>query len=124
MAYLYIRDLAKRVGDDQPIPKGLGGTLNLARQHVDKASRVIPDLMVMDDRLYPLASDLGQDLARLEKDLQSVENGRQLKDILEHCDKAVEKAYEIPALIYSQGAESIESLRKEITELRERLEKS
>jgi polyhydroxyalkanoate synthesis regulator phasin len=115
MAYLYIKQMARLVPEDEPIPANMSGIVGLTHDYIGRASNEIPDLMLRDE-LFTQASELGRELIDIEKDLTTAKTGRDLRIILDKADSAVGKAYDIPT------RNPIESLRDELAVLRKKVE--
>ena len=115
MAYLYIKQLARLVPENEPIPASMNGIIGLTHDYLGRASSGIPDLMLQDE-LFSQASELGKDLVDIEGQLTTAKTGRDLKLILSKADEAVGKAYDIPT------RNPIESLRDELAILKKKVE--
>lgn len=114
MAYLYIKNIAKQIDDNQPIPPNVDFTL--AQDYLRKASEDIPELM-LDDRLYGTATKLGSNLINIQRMLMSARTGSDLKSTLARCDEAVGQAYDILNI----ARNPVKSLRSELDTIKRRL---
>jgi hypothetical protein len=115
MAYLYIKQLARLVPEDKPIPAKMSNIISLAQDHLRQASSEVPDLMLRDE-LFTQATELGKDLIDIEGRLTTAKTGGDLRLILDKADSVVGKAYDIPT------KSPVESLRDELAALRKKVE--
>lgn len=114
MAYLHIKNMARLVDDDEPVSPGI---TNIAREYLTRAQSEIPDLM-LDDRLYAIATSLGRDLVDLESRLSSIKTGKDVKALLDKADEAVDMAYDIPEIAHG----SSRALKAELESIKRRLD--
>lgn len=117
MAYLHIKNMARLVDDNEPVPPDILHMTGLVREYITRAQQDIPDLM-LDNDLYVTATGLGRDLVDVEKGLINLRTGKDIKALLDKTDEAVSKAYDIPEIIHG----STRALRNEIDIIRRRLE--
>jgi len=121
LAYVYLLGLAERCEDGKPIPNGLGGTLELARQHVGNAISQIPDIGSINPDTAKLSIELAEQLPDIERRLTNVTNGLEAKALRDDLKRALDTAYRIPEAVYCRGDKDEYVLvpKKEITEIRE-----
>lgn len=121
-AYLYLLGISQRVDDDAEIPKGVAGTLFLARAHVQKAYAEVAGLMFIDPEIDDHATKLATLLPEIDTRLEHVPNGKEAKQITLMCKDAWETAYCIPEIIYRPRVPEVTQLREEVKTLRQQID--
>lgn len=116
-AYLYLLGISQRVDATGEIPKGIAGTIPLARAHIQKAYAESTSLMFIDPEIDDHAIKLATILPEIDHRLEFVANGREAIEITALCKEAWEVAYCIPEIIYRPMAP-----QSEVAELREQIE--
>ena len=123
-AYLYLLGISQRVDDNQEVPKGIAGTLLLARAHVRRAYMEASSMMYVDPEIDEHATKLVTILPDIDHRLEFVANGREVKQITVLCKEAWEIAYCIPEIIYrpEEPKSEITQLRAQVEELKQQID--
>lgn len=100
LAYVYLKGLAARCQPDQPVPAGLGGTLNQARQHVGNTIAQIPEIMSITPETARVGTELANSLPNIEQRLSNVKNGAEVIALRDDLERALDTAYKIPEAVY------------------------
>lgn len=100
LAHGYIEGLKSRLNPDGTIPAGLGGTIEMAREHVHEAMLEIPEIVGSHPTIDRACSSLTDLLPGIAVSLEDLRTQADWDYVLTQLQIAKDVAYSIPETIY------------------------
>lgn len=103
LANSYVQGCYRNLNPDGSVPAGLGGTLALARNHIDMAMGEIPQILGLNDRMDQALLELGKELPGLQIALINIDGRQEWDLVASRMQNAEILAYRVPEIMYRRS---------------------